>query len=64
MNKLVRFVKDESGATAIEYGLIAAAIGLLLVAVLPALQTALSGVFGAISSGLTDFTTAPPAAGG
>jgi pilus assembly protein Flp/PilA len=55
MNTLMRFVKDESGATAIEYGLIAAAIGLLLVAVLPALRTALSGVFAAITAGLTGF---------
>ena len=31
MSKLVRFMKDESGATAIEYGLIAAATGLVLV---------------------------------
>ena len=30
MNKLARFLKDESGATAIEYGLIAAATGLAL----------------------------------
>ena len=35
MNKLMRFVKDESGVTAIEYGLIAAAIGLMLVVAMP-----------------------------
>jgi pilus assembly protein Flp/PilA len=52
MNKLMRFVKDESGATAIEYGLIAAAIGLMLVVVMPLLATALSGVFGQISDAL------------
>lgn len=57
MNKLVRFLKDESGATAIEYGLIAAAIGLMLVAVLPALRDALSTVFGLVSTGVTGFTT-------
>ena len=33
-----RFFKDESGATAIEYGLIAAATGLALVAVMPAID--------------------------
>lgn len=53
MNKLMRFVKDESGATAIEYGLIAAAIGLMLVLVLPALRTNLSAVYTGISAGLT-----------
>jgi pilus assembly protein Flp/PilA len=53
----MRFVKDESGATAIEYGLIAAAIGLMLVAVLPALRAALSTVFTNITTGLGTFTT-------
>jgi pilus assembly protein Flp/PilA len=53
MNKLMRFVKDESGVTAIEYGLIAAAIGLMLVVVMPTVKNALSGVFGSINAGLT-----------
>lgn len=52
MNKLVRFVKDESGATAIEYGLIAAAIGLMLVIVLPGLRGALQDVYSGITTGL------------
>ncbi len=30
-----KFLKDESGATAIEYGLIAAAMGLMLIVVMP-----------------------------
>jgi pilus assembly protein Flp/PilA len=37
MTKFVRFVKDESGATAIEYGLIAAAMGIALVTAMPLL---------------------------
>jgi pilus assembly protein Flp/PilA len=45
MTKLVRFVKDESGATAIEYGLIAAAMGLALVAVMPLLASAITSTF-------------------
>jgi pilus assembly protein Flp/PilA len=53
MNKLMRFVQDESGVTAIEYGLIAAATGLVLVATMPALKTALSGIFNKINSGLS-----------
>lgn len=55
MNKLVRFVKDESGATAIEYGLIAAAIGLMLVIAMPLLATALDGVFTQITNALNAF---------
>ena len=35
-----KFINDESGATAIEYGLIAAAMGLMLVIVMPILATA------------------------
>src|SRR4051794_35569223 len=48
MTKLVRFVKDESGATAIEYGLIAAATGLALVLVMPTIKQALIGTFTSI----------------
>ncbi len=47
-----RFFKDESGATAIEYGLIAAATGLALVAVMPGIGTALETTFGAVSAEL------------
>lgn len=56
MNKLMRFVKDESGATAIEYGLIAAAIGLVLVATLPLIRGELTRVFQAIGNALVSFT--------
>ena len=52
MSKLVRFFKDDSGATAIEYGLIAAATGLVLVAVMPAIETALNTTFTTISSAM------------
>lgn len=56
MNNFSRFIKDESGATAIEYGLIAAAIGLVLVATLPLIRTQLTRVFQAIGNGLVGFT--------
>ena len=50
-----KFFKDESGATAIEYGLIAAAMGLALVTVMPILASSITGSFsslaGHISSG-------------
>ncbi len=52
MSKLVKFITDESGATAIEYGLIAAATGLVLVAVMPAVESALDGTFTSISAGM------------
>jgi pilus assembly protein Flp/PilA len=46
MKKLVvRFAKDENGATAIEYGLIAAGIALAITAAVPVIGTRLSGTF-------------------
>jgi pilus assembly protein Flp/PilA len=51
-NVVARFLKDESGATAIEYGLIAAGISLAIIAAVNGLGTALSGKFDAISSSL------------
>ena len=42
---LVKFLKDETGATAIEYGLIAAGIALALIAILNQLGLTLAGIF-------------------
>jgi pilus assembly protein Flp/PilA len=42
---LVRFLKDEAGATAIEYGLIACGIALALIAILNQLGLTLEGIF-------------------
>jgi pilus assembly protein Flp/PilA len=50
MSKFVKFVKDESGATAIEYGLIAAAMGLALVTAMPMLATAITGKFSSLAT--------------
>ena len=47
-----RFVKDESGATAIEYGLIAAGISLAIIAVVNGLGTNLNAKFTSINSSL------------
>jgi len=47
-----RFVKDESGATAIEYGLIAAGISVAIIAVVNGLGTKLNATFSSISSSL------------
>jgi pilus assembly protein Flp/PilA len=51
-NLIGRFVKDESGATAIEYGLIAAGIALAIIAVVNGLGTNLQAKFTAINSSL------------
>ena len=49
---LKKFIADETGATAIEYGLIAAGIALAIIAVVNGLGTRLSGRFTAINSSL------------
>jgi pilus assembly protein Flp/PilA len=51
-NLVSRFVKDESGATAIEYGLIAAGISLAIIAVVNGLGTNLNAKFTSINSSL------------
>jgi pilus assembly protein Flp/PilA len=51
-NLIARFVKDESGATAIEYGLIAAGISLAIIAVVNGLGTNLNSRFTAINNSL------------
>jgi pilus assembly protein Flp/PilA len=47
-----KFWSDESGATAIEYGLIAAGIALAIITVVNNLGTSLNDKFGSISSSL------------
>ncbi len=47
-NLLVRFAKDESGATAIEYGLIAAGIGVAIVTVVGSVGDELNTLFGQV----------------
>jgi len=51
-NLIARFVKDESGATAIEYGLIAAGISLAIIAVVNGLGTNLNNKFTSINTAL------------
>lgn len=52
MPKLYAFLKDESGATAIEYGLIAAGISVAIIAVVNGLGTNLNTKFSSISTQL------------
>ncbi|MBR1122924.1 Flp family type IVb pilin [Bradyrhizobium lablabi] len=51
-NLIARFVKDESGATAIEYGLIAAGISLAIIAVVNGVGSNLNTKFTSINSSL------------
>ena len=52
MQMFVRFVRDESGATAIEYGLIAALIAVVIIGAVTAVGTKLSTTFTTVSSNL------------
>jgi len=55
-NVFARFVKDESGATAIEYGLIAALVAVGIIAGATALGTQLSSLFSRIATKLGGVT--------
>jgi pilus assembly protein Flp/PilA len=52
MFKFVAFLKNESGATAIEYGLIAAGISVAIIAVVNGLGTKLNATFTTVSTSL------------
>ena len=52
MSLFSRFVRDEAGATAIEYGLIAAGISVAIIAVVNGLGTSLNTKFNSISTQL------------
>ena len=52
MKTVMNFLKDESGATAIEYGLIAALIGVVIIGVVTEVGGQLTGTFGDIRDGL------------
>jgi pilus assembly protein Flp/PilA len=49
---VLRFVKNESGATAIEYGLIAAGISVAIIAVVQGLGSQLTATFSSVSAAL------------
>lgn len=55
MTKLfARFAKDESGATAIEYGLIAALIAVVIIGALQLLGDSIEGTFTEIGTAIND----------
>ncbi len=49
---MIKFLKDESGATAIEYGLIAAGIAIAIIAAVGLLGDTLSALFVDVETGL------------
>ena len=67
MNLFKNFAKDESGATAIEYGLIAALMAVIVIAAVGLLGPSLMGTFPNVSTSLTapspDLTPTPAPGG-
>lgn len=49
---ILRFLRDDSGATAIEYGLIAAGISVAIIAVVQGLGTKLNSTFTSVQNAL------------
>jgi pilus assembly protein Flp/PilA len=49
-----KFFKDEAGATAIEYALIAAFMGVMLIAAVPVLSGAIKGKFTVLGTAITN----------
>jgi len=52
MTKVAKFLKDESGATAIEYGLIAAGIAMVIITSVNSLGGKLATTYGNVSTAL------------
>jgi pilus assembly protein Flp/PilA len=53
MSLIQRFIRDEEGATAIEYGLIAAGIAVAIIVAVNGVGTALNSTFTSVSTTLT-----------
>jgi pilus assembly protein Flp/PilA len=49
----MNFLKDRAGATAIEYGLIAAFVALIIISTIAAMGTQLVGMFNAVGAGFS-----------
>jgi pilus assembly protein Flp/PilA len=54
MKKIVAFLRDESGATAIEYGLIAAIVSVGMIAALSSLRSNLADTFNTVGTAVKD----------
>ena len=57
MNLIQRLIKDESGATAIEYGLIAGLVAVAIIAALTALGSSLDGLFSSVATTVSGATS-------
>jgi pilus assembly protein Flp/PilA len=57
MDKVLMFLKDESGTTAIEYGLIAAGISVVIIATVNAIGVNLNGKFNSVSTQVIPLTS-------
>lgn len=64
MQTLYRFLKDESGATAIEYGLIAALVSVVIITAVASLGDNLTATFESINDCLESSDSCGDAAGG
>ena len=56
ISKMIGFIRDEDGATAIEYGLIAALVSVAAIGALTAMGDSLSTMFETVSSALSGAT--------
>jgi pilus assembly protein Flp/PilA len=52
MSTFLNFLRDENGATAIEYGLIAAGIAVVIIAAVQSVGTNLSGTFTTVANAI------------
>lgn len=53
MNFIQKFIREEDGVTAIEYGLIAALIAIVIIAAVTLIGTNLAAIFATIAAALT-----------
>lgn len=59
MNHILNFIREDEGATALEYGLIAALIAGVIIAAVTALGTSVSNTFSTISTQMDSAVPAP-----
>jgi pilus assembly protein Flp/PilA len=59
-----KFLNDERGATSIEYGLIAAGIGVALITLVSQVGTEIQGIFQGVKTSLEAFTPTASLGGG
>ncbi|MGH7963882.1 MAG: Flp family type IVb pilin [Candidatus Binatia bacterium] len=59
-NGIMRFINDEEGAAAIEYGLIAGLVSVVIVTALTSLGASLQGIFNFVAGKLVVPTTPAP----